>query len=100
MAIFEWDEAKNRSNLAKHRVDFEEAKSIFDDSNSLEKPGNFRGEPRVIRLGKSATKLILIVVYTMRRTVTRIISARQASRSERNVYIDHKLSNSSTEDES
>lgn len=97
---FEWDENKNESNRKKHNVSFEEARSVFDDDNSLEQGATISGEKRIIRVGKTATKLILLVVYTFRKAVIRIISARQASRSERNAYIGNKLDQNSDEDES
>ena len=97
---FEWDENKNERNKKKHNVSFEEASSIFDDKNSLEQGAIIRDEKRIIRVGKTATKLILLIVYTFRKAVIRIISARQASRSERNAYIGNKLDQNSDEDES
>jgi len=97
---FEWDENKNKSNKRKHNVSFEEASSIFDDDNSLEQGAIVRGEKRIIRVGKTATKLILMVVYTLRKAVVRIISARQAGRSDRNAYIGNKLDQNTEEDES
>lgn len=99
MPIFEWDSNKNDNNLAKHNVDFHEAKEIFDDKNSIERPGKLRGEPRIIRIGKTTTKLILAVVYTMRDLVVRLISARQASKSEINAYLENRFK-SEKEDES
>jgi hypothetical protein len=97
---FEWDDSKNESNKRKHNLSFEEASSIFDDDESLEQGATIRGERRIIRVGKTATKLILMVVYDLRKTVVRIISARQAARSERNAYIGSKLDQNTDEDES
>lgn len=88
---FEWDENKNRKNREKHKVDFEEAKSVFDDSDAIEMEAIRNGEYRIIRIGKTATKFILLVVYTLRGLVIRLISARQARRDERNLYIEHKF---------
>lgn len=91
MADFEWDEDKNQKNIKKHKVGFHEVKSVFDDKHSIEFEADGNDEYRVIRIGKTATKLILFVVYTMRGLVVRLISARQASRKERNLYIEKKL---------
>ena len=91
MPKFEWDSQKNRKNLSKHNVSFDEAKEVFNDTNSIEKLGNFRGELRVVRIGKTTTKLILMVVYTMRDVAVRLISARQANKSERNAYIENRF---------
>lgn len=97
---FDWDENKNEINKRKHNISFEEASTVFADDDSLEQGATIRGERRIIRVGKTATKLILMVVYTLRKAVIRIISARQAGRSERNAYIGSKLDQNSDEDES
>jgi hypothetical protein len=97
---FDWDENKNEINKRKHNISFEEASTVFTDDDSLEQGAIIRGEKRIIRVGKTATKLILMVVYTLRKAVIRIISARQAGRSERNTYIGSKLDQNSDEDES
>ena len=97
---FEWDSNKNEGNRKKHNVSFEEASSVFDDDESLEQRAIIGGERRIIRVGKTATKLILLVVYTLRKAVVRIISARQAGRSERNAYLGSKLDQNIDEDES
>lgn len=88
---FEWDDDKNRKNREKHKIGFEEAKTIFDDDNSIEFEASRNNEYRVVRIGKTATKFILFVVYTMRGLVIRLISARQANKKERNLYIERKL---------
>lgn len=93
MPEFEWDEDKNRRNTKKHKVNFEEAKTVFDDSSAIEFEASRNGEYRIIRIGKSATKFILLVVYTIRGLVVRLISARQASKDERNLYIEEKFKN-------
>ncbi|HMO41635.1 MAG TPA: BrnT family toxin [Saprospiraceae bacterium] len=93
MPEFEWDEDKNRRNTKKHKVNFEEAKTIFDDPSAIEFEASRNGEYRIIRIGKSATKFILLVVYTIRGIVVRLISARQANKEERNLYIEEKFKN-------
>lgn len=93
MSIFEWDENKNQKNATKHKVNFEEAKTVFDDPSSIEFEAMKNGEYRIIRIGKSATKFILLVVYTIRGLVVRLISARQANKDERNLYLEEKLKN-------
>ncbi|MDX2071975.1 MAG: BrnT family toxin [Haliscomenobacter sp.] len=91
MPTFEWDPEKNKKNLSKHNVDFREAQEIYDDKNAIEKLGTFRDEPRIIRIGKTTAKFILVVVYTMRDVVVRLISARQASKEERNAYLENSF---------
>lgn len=90
---FDWDENKNRKNVEKHKVNFKEAKTIFDDPDAIEMEASRDGEYRVVRIGKTATKFILLVVYTLRGLVVRLISARQAKKDERNLYIEHKFKN-------
>lgn len=84
---FEWDEAKNASNIEKHGVRFEDAKSIFDGP-ILTYEDNRRdyGETRMNSIGSAEGVVILAVTHTDRQGVTRIISARPANRSERKRY--------------
>ena len=84
---FEWDTAKNQSNIVKHGIDFCYAIRIFEDDDRLECEDNrFEyGEPRYITIGK-IEKLIYTLVYTLRNSCHRIISARGASRYEREAY--------------
>jgi len=83
---FEWDPAKAASNSAKHGVDFPTATKVFDDpSILLSLDPRARGEPRYQAIG-SVSGVVLFVSYTMRGEVCRIISARRASRRERQSY--------------
>ncbi|MEM7593455.1 MAG: BrnT family toxin [Cyanobacteria bacterium P01_A01_bin.83] len=90
---FEWDENKNRSNIAKHGIDFEQAKTIFEDPNLLtyEDTRFNYGEVREISIGQllltTQQKIIIaLVVYTDRDGIIRLISARKASKQERKAY--------------
>jgi uncharacterized DUF497 family protein len=86
MAQFEWDPEKNRQNLAKHGISFEEAASVFDgDHLSIEDEGPY-DEVREKTYGLIRGVLILCVVHTDRDDVIRIISARRATKSERNLF--------------
>jgi uncharacterized DUF497 family protein len=90
--VFEWDSRKATSNADKHGVAFDEAATIFLDTNGLDGPDVHHSgrETRFRRLGRSADGRVLMVVYTMRSTADgetiRIISARRASRRERAAY--------------
>jgi hypothetical protein len=97
MPKFEWDENKNSKNKTKHKIGFEEAKTVFSDKDAIELEASRNGEYRIIRIGKTATRFILLVVYTMRGIVVRLISARQANRKERNLYIEQKIKNQKDE---
>ena len=84
---FEWDEDKNRSNIAKHGIGFARAARILDGLTIdwADERADY-GEQRTISLGMIEAVLILVVVHTDRDGVTRIISARPARRSERRIY--------------
>jgi uncharacterized DUF497 family protein len=91
--VFSWDIRKAIANFEKHGVPFEEAATVFGDSSGLdwEDLAHSHQEPRFKRLGRAVTKRLILVVYTVRRTehdqeTIRIISARQASRKERQAY--------------
>ena len=80
---FEWDENKNNINKRKHKVSFEEAKTVFEDASALviEDPDHSEQEERFIILGFSHKANLLIVChcYRMDDAVIRIISARKAT---------------------
>jgi uncharacterized DUF497 family protein len=86
--FFEWDDAKADANLRKHRVDFFEALTVFDDPFVRIEPDctHTGGEERLIATGLSAKSKVLLVVYTEHRELLRLISARKATRQERRVY--------------
>jgi uncharacterized DUF497 family protein len=86
--IVEWDTEKARTNIAKHRVAFEEAATVFGDPLSLTIPDplHARREQRFVTVGQSHRGRTLVVVHTDRGDRIRIISARVASRGERRHY--------------
>ncbi len=55
---FEWDTNKNEKNLKKHKISFEEAKTVFDDDSSIEFEAKKGDKYRIVRIGKTATKFI------------------------------------------
>ncbi len=91
---FEWDENKNTINLKKHGVDFNEAKTCFEDDYAVvfDDVEHSAYEDRSILLGMSSHLKTLIVVFTERATsdkneiVNRIISARKATKKEFQFY--------------
>jgi uncharacterized protein len=85
---FEWDESKKVSNLGKHGISFEEAKTVFDNPLAaiFEDPQHSIGEIREIIIGHSSHNQLLLVSFTERYGVIRIISARLANRSESEDY--------------
>lgn len=90
--MFDWDPQKARANQLKHAVPFEEAATAFLDPDGLdgEDLEHSLSEPRRLRLAKSGLGRVLVIAYTIRRRgheeITRIISARRASREERKRY--------------
>jgi uncharacterized DUF497 family protein len=90
--VFSWDPKKAKSNLEKHGISFDQSATVFGDVEALDwiDEEHSSNEPRRKRLGTSETGHILLVVYTIREReneeTIRIISARQASRKERQAY--------------
>ena len=85
---FEWDQRKADSNLRKHGVSFQEATSVFADTLSITipDPDHSASEARFLDLGLSHRNRLLVVSYTERGKIMRIIGARCDSRFERNNY--------------
>jgi len=85
---FEWNEEKAKRNLRKHKVSFEEAKTVFNDpfSITISDPQHSIEEDRYVDIGCSSKGRVLVVVYTERKSNIRIISCRKATESERRVY--------------
>lgn len=83
-----WSDKKNRQNISKHGVDFNEARSIFDDplQVSVDDPDNSLYEYRFITIGMSENNRLLIVAHTFRDDKIRIITARKPTRRERKNY--------------
>lgn len=90
MISFNWDPAKAQSNFKKHGVSFEEARSAFYDEFALQfYDDESVQEDRFILLGLSNQSRILVVVHCERgeqKEELRIISARKATKSERQYY--------------
>jgi hypothetical protein len=83
-ASFEWDDRKSDSNRAKHGIDFEDATEVFYGPIILH-PSDRNNEERWIAIGYLEEKLIT-VVFTRRKDVIRIISARRARKHEERAY--------------
>jgi uncharacterized DUF497 family protein len=85
---FEWAQEKAAANFAKHGVSFEEAETVFGDPLYVDfyDPDHSVDEHRYIIIGESRQRRLLIVSYTERDDVVRLISAREVTRSERETY--------------
>ncbi len=90
MLEFEWDKRKEKANIKKHGVSFDEARAVFYDENAIQyfDPDHSESEDRFILLGVSFRLRILVVCHCFRKseTVVRIISARKADDDEENEY--------------
>lgn len=88
MLTFEWDPQKAQSNIEKHGVSFEEASTAFRDPFSLtiDDPLHSKDEARMVQIGISNRNRLVVVIHTERGDNIRIISARKATKRERNQY--------------
>lgn len=90
--IFEWDKNKASSNLRKHKISFDEAKTVFADEFLVTFPDELHSEEeRFISIGYSINRRILLVVHTEKdelanEIIIRIISCRKATDLERKIY--------------
>jgi hypothetical protein len=84
---FEWDAAKAELNLQKQGVDFADAVIALEDAlaATVSDPDS-SGEDRYITMGTDALGRLLVVSYTWRGEILRIISARQATPREQRQY--------------
>jgi uncharacterized DUF497 family protein len=87
---FEWDARKNRENMRKHGLSFEEAETVFLDEKAIRyfDPDHSEDEDRFIMLGMSFSLRVLVVCHCYRAadSIIRIISARKANKKEAKTY--------------
>jgi len=87
---FTWDETKNRANVKKHGVNFDEAKSVFADefARLIPDPDHSETEDRFILLGLSNNVRLIMVFHCYRGEdeVVQVFSARKADKSETKQY--------------
>lgn len=85
---FEWDPQKALANVAKHGVRFAEALGVFEDDYAITITDHESDpdEERFVTVGMGVTGRLLVAVYSYHGTNIRIISARTATRSEREQY--------------
>ncbi|MDY6827700.1 MAG: BrnT family toxin [Bacillota bacterium] len=92
--LFEWDERKERANIKKHGVSFEEARAVFYDVHAIQyfDPDHSDKEERFILLGISYRLRVLVVCHCFRESdkIIRIISARKADGDEESEYWRHR----------
>ena len=85
---FNWDKNKAASNLAKHKVSFEEAATVFGNplSDTFDDPDHSAKGRRFLIIGHSEKGRLLFVSHTDDGETVRIISAREPTRTEREAY--------------
>ena len=85
---FNWDKNKAASNLAKHKVSFEEAATVFGNplSDTFDDPDHSAEEQRFLIIGHSEKGRLLFILHTDDGETVRIISAREPTRTEREAY--------------
>ena len=87
---FKWDKKKEKINIKKHGISFEEANSVFYDEKAIQffDPDHSEDEDRFILLGISFKLRILVVCHCFREseTVVRLVSARKADKDEQKEY--------------
>ncbi|MEL6491643.1 MAG: BrnT family toxin [Cyanobacteria bacterium J06621_3] len=84
--LYQWDPNKAAVNMRKHDIDFADAVSVFADDFAISFEEKRFDEERYIVIGIDSLGRVLVVVYTWRDAEIRLISARKATRSERQQY--------------
>ena len=88
---FEWDDDKRLSNLQKHKLDFKDVHCAFTDTAFvIEDDREDYGEKRYILLG-TIFERIVVIIFTIRTDVIRIISMRKANKREQRKYVQEQL---------
>jgi uncharacterized DUF497 family protein len=85
---YQWDYDKAQANLRKHKILFADAVLVFQDDSAItiEDTDHSENEDRYITIGMDGLGQILVVVFTWRGNVIRLISARKATSHERKAY--------------
>jgi hypothetical protein len=85
---FEWSAKKAAANLVKHKVSFDEARTVFGDplAVTIDDPDSSSNENRLLTKGMSQWWRLLVVAHTYDKGIIRIISARRATKNERRQY--------------
>lgn len=85
---YQWDYNKAQANLRKHKIRFADAVFVFQDESAitLEDIEHSEGEDRYVTIGMDELRQILVVIFTWRDDVIRLISDRKATSRERKAY--------------
>lgn len=82
---YEWDEVKRLINLQQHELDFNEAGQVYEHPDKVTLVSPYAHEQRLLDIAEVNSR-VLLLVYTVRGEVIRIISLRYAKRKERKIY--------------
>lgn len=82
----EWDPAKAAANWRKHGVQFAEAALALEDMYAVTVEDRSHSECRYVTVGSDSKERVVVVVWTERSGCVRVISARKATRVERQQY--------------
>ena len=86
---FEWDDAKNKANILKHRLDFADVPPVFDGPMfTVHDTRRAYGEDRIVGIGLLRSGVIVVVYVERRDDIIRLISARKARKHEREKFED------------
>ncbi|MCB0028139.1 MAG: BrnT family toxin [Anaerolineales bacterium] len=83
---FQWDDRKAMVNIVKHGIDFADVIGVFDDEDALWQLDEHSQEERHLILSLDLKGRVVVVVFTFRGQMIRLISARKASRHEQYQY--------------
>jgi len=85
---YEWDTAKNRENIRKHKVSFEQAKIALEDPCRLYfyDEAHSLGEDRYVVVGNAEGRILFVSMAWIDEDTIRIISARRVNRNEKEAY--------------
>ncbi|MBU1015388.1 BrnT family toxin [Patescibacteria group bacterium] len=86
---FEWDKGNSGKNFQTHNVTDGEYEEVFFDPNKkvARDAPHSKGESRDILLGQTKKSRLLFVVFTVRKKLVRVISARDLNKKEKKLYL-------------
>ena len=92
---FQWDRGNTNKNLVKHNVQGWECEQVFFNKPLLvlEDPGHSATEKRWAAFGKTDSGRLLVVIFTKRANLIRVISARDMNNKERKFYEENETEN-------
>ena len=93
---FDWDEGNSQKNWVKHKVSTSECEQVFFNHPLTvhTDAAHSKDEERFYALGHTDVKRLLFVAFTVRKNLIRVISARDMSKKERQVYTNHEKNSS------